>query len=112
MHLQIGFVLLVVVLVAACKADSPPHTVTYSDDEALPSCVRLDDEANELGRKAALGLFSGESGVQSRQWEFSRASRCNGRILVRIMVGEGNMKLPFFVQMDEHFSNKVLQRPE
>ncbi|WP_153067467.1 hypothetical protein [Steroidobacter cummioxidans] len=102
----------VVVLVAACKADSPPRTVTYSNDEALADCDRLDDKANELGRKAALGVFSAESGVRSRQWEVSRASRCEGRILVRILVGDGSMKLPFFVQMDESFSNTVLQRPE
>ena len=29
MHLQIGFMLSAVVLVAACKADLPPRTVTY-----------------------------------------------------------------------------------
>ena len=112
MRLPISFVLSVVMLAAACKADSPPSAVTYSNDEALPECDRLDDKVSELGRKAALELFSAESGVQSRQWEFSRASRCEGQILVRIMVGDGNMKLPFFVQMDESFSNKVLQRPE
>ena len=112
MHLQIGPVLLLIVLVAACKGHSPHSAVTYNNDEANPNCDSLDDRASELARKEAIELFSAESGVQSRQWEVSRGSRCDDRILVRLIVVDGDVRLPFFVQMDESFSHKVILRPE